>query len=985
MCLFDDAKRIPHSCCPQTPLRGLFHDWAVLVFRGAVFSLLSLAVQGLSAASYTYTQVSRWQEEDRTTSGGLTTYPQEFYPSKGYDVRPHSRLWSMFPGSVVSGNAKATSDNMWVSLMESAHLIGNATTRTRARDFMEDWDYNFVDPAVSASNYWSDFYVDYTSASISRSGYPLTLTGGPHAGESILGNNDLLAMGDDNTLWLDGDGSLSIYNYPGGSLQSNPTVTSFPSGPAGWNGAAFSSKVSSLIGYEEGQLYFLEGSSTVHVFNASTLAFVRTDQFKFDGDLAGRTLADVIDGSVSGFTYLGWDLGPVIAGVTAYNGTGPHHLEVTTSAASTVTCLPTTFTIKACANAACSSVYTGGVSGALSISAGGATVVYPSGSSFSIASGASQTTVTAQVTTVPAGGNVTVGLSGLSRTPSGSPTVYCGMGTAATSGGTCNYGITSSALLFSSIANHVAESVQSATLTAVRASDNSAVCTPAFANVTKAVTFTCGYSNPTTGTLPVRIAGTALNASASTAQGCDATGKAINLSFNASGTASFNVQYADVGQVSLTAAYTSSSGSDAGLSMSGSASMKTAPASFVFSNITAAPIRAGSSFSATVTATNQSGSPTPNFGQETPTQAPTLSFAKATPSGSGASSGAFSGSLGTFSSGAATATNLAWTEVGTGDLQAQLSNYLSTGLSVSGSTGSAGAVGRFIPHHFNVAAMPACGVFSYSGQPFVTTITAVNADGSTTVNYNGTATTSPQYANPVSLTAVSGGTATLSPSSMDAALFSAGVASSSSSSLTFASKLTSPLATLIRATESAGGDGVTSNGHTEPTLLFRSGRLKVSNVFGSEKAPLSVPVQVQFWSGKAWVLSSDDSCTTSIPAASVVRAAYMDHKGAAVSGWSVTSSAASISGGYGALQLSAPAPTATGSVDLAINLGSTAADQSCLDVHPVSTGAGKPWLRSRNGSSASCTHLWHRDPSWRATFGVYAPETGKLIHIKPVF
>ncbi|MBI2732804.1 MAG: hypothetical protein HYX44_05745 [Aquabacterium sp.] len=281
--------------------------------------LAVLAAGGLQAqaATYSWTQASRWQEEDRYTSvGGATVYPQEWYPAKGYDVRPHAALYSMFPSLVVGdGNNQQTSNNLWAALITSPNVIGNSTTLTRARDISEDWDINFVDPKVANKNYWADFYIDKPITYVDRAAFPLTLTGGPQAGQSLLGNNNLLAMGDDNSLWLDADGTLSYYNYPTGTLEFDSKKTGFTTGPAGWNGASLKSKVGNLIGYEEGQLYFLEGANTVQVFNYD-LGFVRTDQFSFNGDLAGRSLADVIDGKVQGYTYIGWDLGPVIIGVS---------------------------------------------------------------------------------------------------------------------------------------------------------------------------------------------------------------------------------------------------------------------------------------------------------------------------------------------------------------------------------------------------------------------------------------------------------------------------------------------------------------------------------------------------------------------------------------------------------------------------------------------------------------------------------------------
>lgn len=292
---------------PRTPI--------VRAVAAAALALTAVAAQ--AATPYTWTEVARWQEEDRYASAGVTIYPQEFYPSKGYDVRPHQATRDLFPGAIVGdGNNQATSNNLWAALATSGNVIGNGnghgSSLTRARDISEDWDINFVNPNVNDRNYWFDWYADNATAFVSRASFPLTLTGGPQAGQSILNNNKLLAMGDDNSLWLDNDGTLSYYNYPTGTLEFNSTKSSFTTGPASWIGSTLTSKVGNLIGYEEGQLYFLEGANTIHVFNYD-LGFVRTDQFSFNGDLAGFSLADVIDGKAGNATYLGWDLGPVIA------------------------------------------------------------------------------------------------------------------------------------------------------------------------------------------------------------------------------------------------------------------------------------------------------------------------------------------------------------------------------------------------------------------------------------------------------------------------------------------------------------------------------------------------------------------------------------------------------------------------------------------------------------------------------------------------
>ena len=274
-----------------------------------------------------------------------------------------------------------------------------------------------------------------------------------------------------------------------------------------------------------------------------------------------------------------------------------HHLELTAPSNTALTCQPITYTVKACSNADCSSTYTGGLSGTLSVA--GVTVSYPSGSGFTIPNGSATTTITAHATTT---GTATASLTGLSITPSNTPQVFCGMGVAAASGGSCAITMVASSLLFD-VPDHHAETSQTVTVSAVRSSDNSLACTPAFASVSKNVTFRCTYSNPTSGFVPVRVAGAALNAGNNASAVCDGAGRAVSLAFNASGVATTTVQYADAGQVGLTATYTGS-GDDAGLTMTGSDSFIVAPYYFSVTGPGAGNIKAGNTFSATVTARN---------------------------------------------------------------------------------------------------------------------------------------------------------------------------------------------------------------------------------------------------------------------------------------------------------------------------------------------------------------------------------------------
>jgi MSHA biogenesis protein MshQ len=463
------------------------------------------------------------------------------------------------------------------------------------------------------------------------------------------------------------------------------------------------------------------------------------------------------------------------------------------------------------------------------------------------------------------------------------------------------------------------------------------------------------------------------------------------MTFDATGTASAALHYADVGEVQLTGTYTGSAATDdTGLTMTGSTRFISSPAAFAFTAVPTGPTRAGVPFSVTLQARNSLGHPTPNFGRESTPQLPTLSHTKASPTGPGSSPGVFSGSLASnsFGGGSGTSGNLVWSEVGRIDLRADLASYLGTGTAVIGSTGTSGTtLGPFLPHHFDVVATPACsspaGDFTYAGQPFTVTVTAMNGlpTPTRTVNHDGSAL-SPALAKAVTLSDAAGlGLGSFgATASVAASRFSLGIATTAAPTYTYSAKRSAPGRLTLRATDP---DGVTSSGHAEPGVALRSGRLVLFPVYGSEKTGLSMPVQAQHWSGRAWVLNDLDHGCTSVAATSIVRTGYLDHQGSAGTAWTTTASAFSLSGGRGSLTLSAPSPTgSTGSVDIALNLGSTTTDASCLSSHPASMGANLPWLRSLNGS---CATTWDRDPAARASFGIASPETKKTLHVRELY
>lgn len=702
---------------------------------------------------------------------------------------------------------------------------------------------------------------------------------------------------------------------------------------------------------------FIDGDVTVRAVTLGWQTRVKQKIYCSAGNTAGN--CDCVTNN-SGYA-VNSPLGPSCPATGS--SAGPHHFQVA-HPVSGPTCMPSAVTVTACANAACTAPHYGG---------GASVTLTPGGKSFTIdATGVNSAATVEQATS---------GTATIATSPASAGMVCIGSGGAGATSD-CKIAFTDSALVLA-VPNHVADVSTSFTVAAVKSSANNASCAPAFSG-SKPVAFTCSYQNPTSGTLPVLVNGTSV--------ACNGAPQTVTLTFGAAnGIAPATVKYADVGSVNLAASVASPA-------MNGSDNFIAAPASFSVSGPAAGNIKAGAQFAATVTARNNSNAATPNFGRETSPESVTMSLTKCSPAGS--NFGTVASSVGTFSAGAATAT-MSWSEVGTADIGATLASgsYLSSGLSANGNTGTGGTVcntlgnvGPFTPDHFDVAiTQPIAGAlgFTYSGQPFAeVSITAENLAGGTTLNYSGTVSSGPVYAKAVTLVAREVGGPTINPgpgalkSSLAAAAgavvvpaadFSGGVAKAYPV-YTFTNALTAPLTLRLRATDT---DAVSSEAGVEGTALIRSGRLRLFGAFGRSSADLSMPYRTEYWTGNSWLVNTSD--TNAIPASAVALSPAATMNGTTVK------SVSTLVAGQGTITLKPVAPsgtTGTGVVDVAINLGTTLADLSCLAAHPASTGAAMPWLRSLNGS---CAATYDRDPAARATFGVSAPEQRRVIHVREVF
>ena len=198
---------------------------------------------------------------------------------------------------------------------------------------------------------------------------------------------------------------------------------------------------------------------------------------------------------------------------------------------------------------------------------------------------------------------------------------------------------------------------------------------------------------------------------------------------------------------------------------------------------------------------------------------------------------------------------------------------------VAQTTGSSG-FGRFVPDHFDTIVTPgmpcptglSCPTliiandqgFVYSGQAFTTQVIARNLAGVTTINYG----SAPGYSKVVTLSAWDAvGGATTNPgggaltlNTVPSTSFSNGVATTSAPLYTFPTTPVAPTDIYMRAMDT---DGVTSLRATsvEGGIKIVSGRVKISNVNGSELLPLTMTAAVQYWNGTSWATSTTDNTT----------------------------------------------------------------------------------------------------------------------------
>ena len=688
---------------------------------------------------------------------------------------------------------------------------------------------------------------------------------------------------------------------------------------------------------------------------------------------------------------------------------------------SSLTCLPTTVTVTACANSSspCTSAATT-VSGATATLATSGATLGATSVTFN-ASGVATTTLS-----YPAAPNntaVSVTLSGES-TAATNARQCCPNGSSCAVANSCTSAFNSAGFIVASAANGSATTVPAQTagtasaslvLRAVQTNTSTQVCEAALTGATT-VNWAYECDNPATcsaSNLMSVNGGTATTVQRNNNAGVSAF-TAVPMTFDANGNAPFTFTFNDVGQTTLWA----SKAVNAAILLGSSNAFVTRPAGFVLSSIqqTASPnlanpaassasggkfVKAGENFSATVTAVTSGGAATPNYGKEASAEGVLLTRALVQPAGGAAGTLANGNVAGaSFNNGAATVSNLSFSEVGIITLTPSVvdGDYLGAG-NVTGT--SSANVGRFVPaqfalsaasttHRASLACSPASG-FSYLGENFRLgfTLTAQNTAAATTTNYSGSfAKLDPTVASAYNLVGRDAGTV-FSVANTRLALGT--VAGSWSNGVATAIAVTANAAraaapdgpfsaafgiapvdsdgVAMAAFDMASAFGGSNDRATIGTVALRFGRLRLANAVGSQTRSLALPLTAQSWTGIAFDTNTLDSCT--MLAATSVSFGNL-RKTLTVADTAVSGTTITLTAGVGRLLLLAPTGGRSGSADVVLSLGSSATDASCLQPwtpgvgDAASTGASLIFLRG-----AWCASSFDNDPSARATWGLY--------------
>jgi len=446
---------------------------------------------------------------------------------------------------------------------------------------------------------------------------------------------------------------------------------------------------------------------------------------------------------------------------------GAHHFQITHTG-SALTCQPQTVKVTACANAACTAPHFTGSS---------SVTLLPGGKSFTFTGETSSATV--EQTTV---GVATLAASGTSGTT-------CVNSANTSASNQCAMSFEDTGLQVT-VDNHIAATTANVRIQALAASANKQSCVPLVAGKSEYINLSCGFVNPVSGKAragaQVNVNGNGLT--------CGNSPTRLQLAFDSAGIANTTLTYPEVGEVALDAAYAGS----AGYTARGSGKFIAAPARFNIeatsagnNKVAAGAVpdansaifaKAGETFTVKLSAVNNKGEVTTNFGKETTPENMKLAVpAVDNPADAGNAGDITAGAMNAIIDGVSsskTDSTGAWSFSDVGIIRLDVD--LNSGAGYLGAAGdqfkTAGTqkIGRFIPDHFDtslpifatltgsrtremvspgqLAGMtmpckatsnstpllaPCDPVFIYSHQPFYVIVKAYNSANGLTINYQG--------------------------------------------------------------------------------------------------------------------------------------------------------------------------------------------------------------------------------------------------------
>ncbi len=659
------------------------------------------------------------------------------------------------------------------------------------------------------------------------------------------------------------------------------------------------------------------------------------------------------------------------------------HLELRHGSWSGLACAPGSLTVVACANAACTSLYTQGLIATLG-STGAATVWDPGAGGATVIIGNGQSSVTRNFFT--AAGSATFSVTGTGVPVMESRPMQCN-GPA----GSCVWNSANGGLLMSIAGGGtiIGAKPVPVTVQAVQSSGPTpgAACVPAQGIAGAGLKVWSAPVDPaafaaTRVSASVTVGGTPSVASAaaasyaSTAAAMPAVDNVLGLAFDANASGTLWLKHMDVGQFNLFARLDRPASAAApALSLTGNATATSLPLGYgiAVAGVSAPPSvqgacasgpsatcdtlagaspsvgAAGQSFPITVHAAlwTSDGDTDLSDNPVAPNYAGSVSLAPSLVAPQGGSAGALALTSATLAAGAQNLAGQSWTQSGALRISAS-GTYLLNTLS-----GQSAVMGRFTPRNFATSVVTqGCGSFTYSGQP-ISAVLVRAMDGAavpaSTPNFSGA------FARAVTLGDGNGNAVgSLSSNLVAAAAFSGGAATAAPV-FTFSDARTAPISLVLRASDGE----ISSSGATEGVAAVRSGRLAMQNTYGSELLDLPVPLAVEYWNGTSFVTNTADSCT-SLPVTSIAMGNFLGQLEACETGPLVAGSLVMVAGKLLApgLSLRKPGVGNSGSVDLTINTGTVASGNTCVgSTSSAAQPAAIPWLGVQ--------------PSARATFGIY--------------